>query len=70
MSGLGAARREVDEPLAGRPGPSEAEALASASGWEKDVALSMPKDATQDVWMAEGEAGRGPGRGERGVACS
>ncbi len=45
---------EAQEPLAALPGPSEAEALASAAGPERLQALSLPRDATADVWLREG----------------
>lgn len=45
---------EAQEPIAALPGPSEAEALASAAGPEREQATSMPRDATADVWLREG----------------
>jgi len=48
---------EAQEPTAALPGPPEAEALASAAGPEKEQALSMPRDATADLWLREGAWG-------------
>ena len=45
---------EAQEPLAALPGPNEEEALASASGPEREQAMSLPRDATADVWLREG----------------
>ena len=45
---------EAQEPIAALPGPSEAEALASAGGPEREQAASMPRDATADLWLREG----------------
>lgn len=45
---------EAQEPLAALPGPLEDEALASAAGPEREQAMSLPRDATADVWLRQG----------------
>lgn len=50
-----AAGPEEEARCAGLPGPSEADALASAAGPEKASADSMPRDAVADLWSPDGE---------------
>lgn len=50
---------EAQEPLAALQGLPEAEALASAAGPEREQALSLPRDATADVWLRDGALQRG-----------
>lgn len=58
---LAGAMGEAQERLAGLPGLAEAAALASAAGPEKEQAASLPRDATADVWLREGEGMPKPG---------